>query len=94
MEKDRKRGTGNGPNNPHVGRNKAAISNFSSGLGGPPSGLYCRLKSPLQDWQNNMIGGVDLTETGNRVLFRASGGPRTVLAGETMSFSFGCCLHR
>jgi Family of unknown function (DUF6067) len=57
-------------------------------LGGAHSGLYCRLKSPLQDWQNNTIGGVDLTETGNRVLFRASGGPRTVLAGETMSFSF------
>jgi hypothetical protein len=57
-------------------------------LGGVHSGLYCRLKSPLQDWRNNTDGGVDLTETGGNVLFRATSGPRTVRAGETMNFSF------
>ncbi len=57
-------------------------------LGGVQSGLYCRLKSPLQDWQNGTAGGVDLTETGGRVSFRARSGPRTVRANETMNFSF------
>jgi hypothetical protein len=57
-------------------------------LGGVHSGLYCRLNSPLEDWQNSTRGGIDLTETGGRVLFRATSGPRTVHAGETMNFSF------
>jgi hypothetical protein len=57
-------------------------------LGSVHSGLYCRLKSPLQDWQNSTNGGIDLTETGGRVLFRARTGPRIVRAEEPMNFSF------
>jgi hypothetical protein len=57
-------------------------------LGGVHSGLYCRLKSPLQDWRNDANGGIDLTETEGRVLFRARSVPRTVRAGEIMNFSF------
>lgn len=57
-------------------------------LGAVHAGLYCRLKSPLDDWKNNGSGYIEVTEAGNRVLFRAGCGPRTVHAGEVMNFSF------
>ena len=61
---------------------------FFSWIGGVDAGLYCRLKSPLDDWKNGSSGGVSITETGNRVLFRVSTGSRTVRAGDEMNFSF------
>ncbi len=58
-------------------------------LGGVQAGLYCRLKSPLEDWQNGTGGGVSLAqdETG-RVLFRARTGSRDIQAGQELNLSF------
>lgn len=57
-------------------------------MGNPQAGLYCRLKSPLSDWKNGGQGGVRFAEDGDRVLFRASGGARTLHAGEELALSF------
>ena len=57
-------------------------------MGGTRAGLYCRLKSPLNDWKNGENGGVRIQEEGERVLFRAASGPRTVHRGEELKFSF------
>ena len=58
-------------------------------LGGLDAGLFCRLKSPLPDWKNGTIGGVQIDPAGNdTVLFRAYSGPRCARANEEMSFSF------
>lgn len=57
-------------------------------MGGVHAGLYCRLKSPLMDWQNDGKGGVAIAESTDRVLFRASSGARAVIANDAMHFSF------
>ncbi|MBI4891852.1 MAG: hypothetical protein HY821_14595 [Acidobacteria bacterium] len=58
-------------------------------LGGVKSGLYCRLKSPLEDWQNGTGGGVSLAQDGaGRVRFRAQTGPRDLKAGQELNLSF------
>jgi hypothetical protein len=58
-------------------------------LGGLDAGLFCRLKSPLDDWKNGTNGGVRISPTGNgAVLFRAYSGPRRTRANEELSFSF------
>jgi hypothetical protein len=57
-------------------------------MGGVHAGLFCRLKSPLQDWQNNGLGGVSIRESADRVLFRAASGARDIAANDTMHFSF------
>lgn len=57
-------------------------------LGGVHAGLFCRLKSPLEDWRNGIAGGASISESGGRVLFRARSGRRGVRAGEELSFSF------
>jgi len=61
---------------------------FFCWLGSVHAGLYCKLKSPLDDWKNKDSGNVSITEDSARVLFRASSGSRTVKAGEEMDFSF------
>lgn len=57
-------------------------------MGGVHAGLYCRLKSPLMDWQNDGKGGVTIAESTDRVLFRASSGDRAVTVNDAMHFSF------
>ena len=57
-------------------------------MGDVHAGLYCRLKSPLQDWQNGSKGGVSIAETEDCVMFRASSGSRTIKANEQLNFSF------
>jgi hypothetical protein len=57
-------------------------------MGSVAAGLYCRLKSPLLDWQNNRRGGVTIAKSGDRVLFRAASGARNVTANDAMHFSF------
>lgn len=57
-------------------------------MGGVHAGLFCRLKSPLMDWQNSGKGGTTIQERGDRVLFRAASGARNVDANVVMHFSF------
>ena len=57
-------------------------------MGGVHAGLYCRLKSPLMDWQNDGKGGITIGESADRVLFRASSGERAVTPNDAMHFSF------
>ncbi|MHB1838394.1 MAG: glycoside hydrolase domain-containing protein [Acidobacteriaceae bacterium] len=57
-------------------------------LGGVEAGLFCRLKSPLEDWINGTKGGVGFAETKNCALFKASSGHRRLREGEELHFSF------
>ncbi|MCW5978273.1 MAG: hypothetical protein KIT09_09360 [Bryobacteraceae bacterium] len=58
-------------------------------LGGTKAGLYCRLKSPLEDWKNTGAGGVRFEEDASgSVVFRASSGKRTLAAGQELELSF------
>ena len=58
-------------------------------LGGLDAGLFCRLKSPLDDWKNGTMGGVQIDPPENEaVLFRAYSGSRRVRANKELSFSF------
>ncbi|MCP5119009.1 MAG: hypothetical protein GY953_50035, partial [bacterium] len=58
-------------------------------LGAIDAGLYCRLRSPLDDWKNGANGGVRFEEQQpDRVVFRAYAGARRLRGGEEMNFSF------
>jgi len=57
-------------------------------LGSVQSGLFCRLKSPLIDWQNDGNGGVTFAESSDTLRFRASTGARSLQSGQVMHFSF------
>ena len=61
---------------------------FFCWLGSVDSGLYCRLKPPLDEWQNNDRGSVRIREAQNEVLLRVSCGPRTLKAGEPVRLNF------
>ncbi len=61
---------------------------FFCWLGSVQGGLYCRLKSPLGDWQNNNRGNVSIQETQSQVLLRISCGPRTLKAREVVHLKF------
>ncbi|MBL7044304.1 MAG: hypothetical protein ISR77_37095 [Pirellulaceae bacterium] len=43
-------------------------------------------------WHNEGKGGCTLTEHGDRVVFRASGGPRAMKAGDELRFDFGLLI--
>ncbi len=57
-------------------------------LGDVVSGLYCRLKSPLENWKNGKNGFVSVAESGDSVLFKASSGAKRIHANEKLDFSF------
>ncbi|MDD4518676.1 MAG: DUF6067 family protein, partial [Limnochordia bacterium] len=58
-------------------------------LGDVDAGLYIRLKSPLDEWRNNLNGFVALNETtSGDVLFRAQTGHRELVPGQTIQLSF------
>lgn len=61
---------------------------FFCWLGNVESGLYCRLKSPLEDWKNRNRGGVSIQEMENQVLLRVSCGPRELKAHEVVHLTF------
>lgn len=57
-------------------------------LGGMKAGLYCRLKSPLDEWQNGNRGKVSIQEAQGQVLLAVSCGPRTLQSGQVLKFVF------
>ena len=61
---------------------------FFTWLGGVQAGLFCRLKSPLEDWINGTKGCVSFAETRDCVILRASSGSRLLHTGRELHFSF------
>lgn len=61
---------------------------FFCWLGNVGGGLYCRLKSPLDEWKNRNRGSVSIHESQNQVLLRISCGPRELKACEVVHLTF------
>lgn len=61
---------------------------FFCWLGNVEGGLYCRLKSPLDDWKNKNRGGVSIQEMEDQILLRVSCGPRVLEAHEVVHLTF------
>jgi len=75
-------------------------------LGDVTGGLYCKLKWPEATWElyslhasglprswwNDGRGGCTVREEGDRVVFRAYSGARTMKAGETLDYWFGLLI--
>jgi hypothetical protein len=57
-------------------------------LGDAAGGLYVRLLSPRDDWEQSPDSGVEVVEQGGEVLFRAHSGARTLPAGRELNYSF------